>query len=469
MVSIRKQKSTWFACDTLADGTRTQLSTRVKDRGSPKERAEARRLAQSVADEMEQTGRGNRTETSLRKSVESLLNRINSKRIAFTKVGAFFNDWLERVKLRKSLGTHTRYKQVAEEFLVHLGKRTENYLEDIKATDLKGYFDACLKAGKKPQSVMKEAKILNIPFQLALRQGLVAVNPVPGSDIPEGEGESKSPFRAKQVRDILRHAKDDWLTAAYPGAYTGARLTDCVNLTWAHIDLEKRMLAFEPAKTKQHKKKVWCPLHPSLEAHLLSLPSADTPKKHLCPKLAGCYTGGNTGLSCEFDRLLGAADIINTPIDETKGKGRVFKPYGFNFLRHTLKTLLVNAGVDPIIADILTGHAKKRERNLHSPEPRAASNRGRKVTRFLTQPQRLGDQIRESPSEDFAGLVDLSSGRVESRLKLCGGTHHFIEGGRDAKEHRAEHFLVISAPVGSVRSGWCESKGAGLVSAVVHP
>lgn len=371
MASIRKQKSTWFACITLADGTRTQLSTRVKDQGSPKERAEARRLAQSVADEMEQTGRGNRTETALRKSVESLFNRINSKRIEFTKVGVFFNDWLERVKLRKSSGTHTRYKQVAEEFLAHLGKRSENYLEDIKATDLQGYFDSCLKAGKKPQSVKKEAKILNIPFQLALRQGLVSGNPVPGSDIPEAEGESKSPFTVKQVQEIILQAKDDWLTAVFLGAYIGARLSDCVNLTWSNVDLEKRFVSYEPAKTRLHKKKVWCPIHPSLEAHLLTLPSADSAKKHLCPKLAGRYTGGNTGLSCEFEKLIGKANIPNDPVGETKGKGRVFKPYGFHSFRHTFKTLIVNAGVDPILADILTGHAKKTvsETYIHrSPE-----------------------------------------------------------------------------------------------------
>jgi integrase len=371
MASIRRHKSTWFACITLADGSRTERATRVKDQGTPKERAEARRLAQSIADEMEQIGRGNRTEIALRKSIESIFNRVNPKRVEFTKVGAFINDWLNRVDLRKSPGTHKRYKQVAEEFLAHLGKRAERYLEDIKASDLQSYFDACLKAGKKPQSVKKEAKILNIPFQLALRQGHIAVNPVPGSDIPEAEGESKQPFTAKQVGDILRHAKDDWLTAAYLGAYTGARLTDCVNLTWGNVDLEKRIIAFEPSKTKQHKKKVWCPIHPGLEAHLLSLPSADNSKKPLCPKLAGRYTGGNTGLSGEFEKLIAKANIPNDPIGKTAGKGRVFKPYGFHSFRHTFKTELVNAGVDPTLADILTGHAKKTvsETYIHrSPE-----------------------------------------------------------------------------------------------------
>lgn len=371
MASIRKHKSTWFACITLADGTRTERTTHVKDRGTPKERAEARRLAQSIADEMEQIGRGNRTEIALRKSVESIFNRINPKRVEFTKVGSFFNDWLERVTLRKSAGTQKRYRQVAEDFLAHLGKRAESYLEEIKASDLQSYFDACLKAGKKPQSVKKEAKILNIPFQLALRQGHIAVNPVPGSDIPDAVSESKQPFTAKQVGDILRLAKDDWLTVSYLGAYTGARLTDCVNLTWENVDLEKRVIAFEPSKTKQHKKKVWCPIHPSLEAHLLSLPSADHSKKPLSPTLTGRYTGGNTGLSAEFEKLIDKANIPNKPIGKTNGKGRIFKPYGFHSFRHTIKTLLVNAGVNPILADIITGHAKKSvsETYIHrSPE-----------------------------------------------------------------------------------------------------
>ncbi len=87
----------------------------------------------------------------------------------------------------------------------------------------------------------------------------------------------------------------------------------------------------------------------------------------------------------------------------------------------------------------------------------------------MTRFQILGNHLGESPSDVFAGSVALSSGRVEDRLKLCGGAHHFIGGRRGAKEHRAEHFLVVGVPVRDVSGGWRESEGAWLAGAVVRP
>jgi site-specific recombinase XerD len=64
-------------------------------------------------------------------------------------------------------------------------------------------------------------------------------------------------------------------------------------------------------------------------------------------------------LSHAFEQILEEAGIDNTPIVESKGKGRSVKPYGFHSFRHTFKTTPVNAGVEVQTVDVLTGHAKK--------------------------------------------------------------------------------------------------------------
>jgi hypothetical protein len=114
MASLRKQKKTWFACFTLADGKRTQRSTGIKDLGTPQIRADNMRLALVVAQEYEEAARGNRTEAQLRKSMGDLFNRVNGKRIEFAKTDLFLREWLVQVKVRKSEGTLTYLRSLAK-------------------------------------------------------------------------------------------------------------------------------------------------------------------------------------------------------------------------------------------------------------------------------------------------------------------------------------------------------------------
>ncbi len=371
MASIRKQKRTWFACITLADGTRTQRSTGIKDLGSPKERAEKERLAQSIAQEFEDTARGNKTESLIRKSMGDLFNRVSKKRMEFAQTDLFFRSWLDRVKIRKSNETWMRYVQVTDDFLAHLGKRATVPLSEITVEDIQSFLDTILTSGRRGKTARNTAKILSIPFNFAHRQGLLLTNPVAGADIPDDIGESKSPFTTEQVKAILRVSTDGWATVARLGAFTGARLRDCANMTWKNVDFAEKVLRYRPHKTKRFTKDVVCPIHTALEAHLLSLPSADNEDAPLAPTLAKRYTGGRQGLSKAFDDLLHAAGIPNEPTIVGKGKGRAFKPYGFHSFRHTFKTILVNAGVEVQTVDVLTGHAKKSVSEIYihrSPE-----------------------------------------------------------------------------------------------------
>jgi site-specific recombinase XerD len=121
----------------------------------------------------------------------------------FAKTDAFLRDWLTRVKLRKSDETIKRYDQVSEEFLTYLGKRASTPLSEISSADIQGYLDSGLAAGKKPKTARNEAKILNVPFAFAHRQGLILANPVASADIPDDSGESKSPFTSAQVSSII--------------------------------------------------------------------------------------------------------------------------------------------------------------------------------------------------------------------------------------------------------------------------
>jgi integrase len=376
MASLRRQRKVWFACLTLGDGSRTQRSTGIKDVGEPKDRALAKKKALLIAQEMEEAARGNKTETQIRKSITDLYSKVNGKRVEFSKTDAFLNNWLARVKLHKAKSSYDRYEGVVREFLASLGQRVSVPISEITPNDIQSFVDASQRDGEKGKTLSNELKILSGAFTLALKQSLIITNPIVTAEVPKEAGESKAPFTVKQVATILNAATGDWKTACMFGAYTGGRLSDCANFTWANVDLDKKLLRYRPGKTSRHKKDVVCPLHPALEQHLMSLPSSDKSNAPIMPKLAGRYTGGRAGLSNEFDELLNDAGIKNPFTVQGTGKGRAFRPLGFHSFRHTFKSILVNAGVEVTTVDVLTGHAKKTvsETYIHrSPELLAAA------------------------------------------------------------------------------------------------
>ena len=57
------------------------------------------------------------------------------------------------------------------------------------------------------------------------------------------------------------------------GAYGGLRLGDAARLTWASIDLERKLIRFAPQKARGSKhRELETPLLPDVEKYLLVLP-----------------------------------------------------------------------------------------------------------------------------------------------------------------------------------------------------
>ena len=66
--------------------------------------------------------------------------------------------------------------------------------------------------------------------------------------LPE-ESQERLPFSKDQVKDLLAVAENEWRGMILLGYHTGIRLSDAANLTWANIDLFKRILVFRARKT----------------------------------------------------------------------------------------------------------------------------------------------------------------------------------------------------------------------------
>jgi integrase len=326
---------------------------------TPKERAdraaENRRNALDMAGRLEHEERGHATEAQLRKALDDISMRVNKRRLEFAETEGYLRKWLESVKQSRSIATHVRYLGAVEGFLESLGPKAKATLGDITPQDVQKFVQERLAAGINPTTIDTDVTALNRPFAIALKQGLILSNPVPASEAPSAEQESKYPFNEEQLAKIFKVIKGEWKTAAMLAVYLGARLGDCSQFKSDYIDFENHQVKFRPQKTSRKKRDLTLPLHPSLESYLQDVPSADEPDKFLCPTLAKAKIGGRRGLSRQFQDVMETAGVKQEWV-EPKAGGRRFGRYGFHSFRHTFTALLANSGVAQDIRKLMTGH-----------------------------------------------------------------------------------------------------------------
>src|SRR4029453_7610145 len=140
------------------------------------------------------------------------------------------------------------------------------------------------------------------------------------------------------------------------------RLQDVANMRWESVDLQNKWILFKVAKTKQRLK---LPMHDALHEFLLELHAPESGKEFLFPSLAGKGTGGRSGLSMAFARIMDRAKVRGEVVRERQGeKGRSVNSLSFHSFRHTLTSIMANAGVPVEVRQKFTGHASA-EMNQH--------------------------------------------------------------------------------------------------------
>lgn len=374
MAYITKHPKSRFYSAVFRDGTGRQIrrSTKIEahpEGGDGRERArltlEAKRKATKIAETFERAARGELSrETAIRKTLLELIETVGGPRIEEKTAADFLHTWLENAeKAGKSETTLKRYRQLARDFLEHLGDRARVPVGHVTSADVQSFLHTLTKRGLATKSISNSLKILRIPFSEGCRLGELSFNPAGAVKPPTVVSVERSAFTPAEITSLLAACKgfengDQWRTAVMLGYFAGMRLGDATGLKWGNVDFERGMLSFSPEKTRTRGRKLEIPMHPALEKHLHSLPVADDPEAYLTPGLL-LAAGVRARLSKKFANLLARAGIDNPQVRSSEG-GRAVSTKSFHALRHSLASHLAAAGVSPELRMKITGHTDAR-------------------------------------------------------------------------------------------------------------
>jgi integrase len=359
---VRNRSPFWICCYTASDGRRLKKSTKQTDRKKALEVCLALDRAESMARQ------GTFTEARARELVGEVLQRTSGESLSYFTVEEWFRHWVETKKESKAGRTGERYQQIAVEFVDFLGGRAKLNIAAITPKDILGFRKTRTARGLAPSTVNLDVKIIGAAFNAAKRQGYIPMNPAAAIESLPFEKPEKHVFEAKHIRVLMNaavirergrlifEAGEDWRGAILFAFYTGGRLQDVANMRWESIDLPNKLISYAPRKTRG---RVVVPIHPELETYLLNLPAPDTGKAFVFPKLAGDETGGRSGLSRTFARIMARARIEGEIARKANKEGRTVRTLTFHSLRHSFSSAMANAGVAEELRMKLTGHATR--------------------------------------------------------------------------------------------------------------
>lgn len=349
MASIHRRPGSKFyhAAFRDASGRLSLRSTKCIDR----------QKALAVALEFERTARRSEslTEEQARKVIGDLMVRIGGETIRNPTTASFLHEWLRAKKTVASDGTAERYRFAVDAFIASLGPRAQKPINAIDARDVQNFVGVRSESGVGPSTIAVDGKIIRTAFNAAKRQGLMSTNPVDQVQLPKSNGVVRGTFTPAEVAMLVEAAIGEWKTLIRLAYFTGARLSDCVDLEWDRVDFAKATISFRAQKTG---KEMELPLHPELHAHLESIAGTDRPERFIMPGMAGKSAGGRHGLSESFKTIMRRAGI---DMQQVKGGGvRMQNKRTFHSLRHSLVSGLANAGVSAELRMKITGHSSAK-------------------------------------------------------------------------------------------------------------
>jgi integrase len=247
--------------------------------------------------------------------------------------------------------TLRQYAQQLNDFAKWCGK--DIYLQDVRAANAEEYarhLDTKVSSG----TVNKHLSFLRLLWRVVIPGA-----PNPWNDVKSQRVDAKVKrrhFTVPQLKAILNKAEPgEFQDMLFMFAYGALRLQDTARLRIEDVLFDRGVIDTLPAKTCKRgddPPRAKIGIHTTLEP-ILRARCAGRHSGYVFPEMAKLHESNPTGIVVRIQQHLRACGIA-TEGPEVQGRHR--NVYGSHSFRHTLQTMLVNAGVHKYVIDVILAH-----------------------------------------------------------------------------------------------------------------
>jgi integrase len=273
------------------------------------------------------------------------LEKVPAEKMTFTELA----EWYLEQKTVKKLSSFTRIKTILHNFNEVFGNRI---VSSIRLQDLEEYQEKREEEGRAAATIDMEISIVKTMVTKAFDNDLVDGRTVKAfrrvkRKLRRGANARRRTLTVAEYLNLVDVAAPHLKGIVITAYNTGMRLGEILGLRWAYVDREKWLIKLPADLTKESRAKV-IPIN-----HQVRKVLADNPRQTIHHDRVFTYRlepiGTLGGIKKAFATACEKAGIIQ---GRNEADGLIFHD-----IRRTVKTNMLNAGVDKVHRDLILGHS----------------------------------------------------------------------------------------------------------------
>lgn len=186
-----------------------------------------------------------KTQKEVRQKMNELLNSLDKGTYQAPHkitVSEWFKEWLDTfVEGKKKPYTVAGYDVVIRNHVnPNLGQMQ---LQAVRGTHIQRMYNKMLDNGTAPKTIKNVGAVMHKAFSVAVKQGMISVNPCDNAELPPMQQHEIKPLTDADIPVFLQAIETDPMCNAYALClFAGLREGECLGLSWAQVDFEKRSI-----------------------------------------------------------------------------------------------------------------------------------------------------------------------------------------------------------------------------------
>lgn len=310
-----------------------------------------------------------KTQREVRQKMTAILHDVDNgtyQKPSKLTVKMWLDEWMNTFCMNKlkPLTISSYQGNIKNHILPYIGAME---LQAVRGYHIQSIYNTLVEKGLSGKTITGIGAIMHKAFAVAVKQGLMMMNPCDSTELPKVERHEIKPLSDSDIGLFLKAIQGEPMENAFALClFAGLREGECLGLSWSQVDFEKKRITINQQLQKSKSDNQYS---------IVPFTKSDKPRTIEPPAIAFEYLRNEQKKQAEFKEK--AFDVWNNPdnLVFTNELGRHYAIFTFykNFkriaasigrpdarphdLRHTAATVAIASGADIKSVQDLLGHA----------------------------------------------------------------------------------------------------------------